>query len=75
MFCAGYKRGGKDACSRDSGGGLVIFNTLIGIVSWGVGCAGENSPGAYTNLALIRPWVLQTMMELQSIPFPNVLGK
>jgi trypsin len=39
MICAGVTGGGKDACSGDEGGPLVVGGQLIGIVSWGVGCA------------------------------------
>jgi secreted trypsin-like serine protease len=51
MVCAGLRNGGKDACSGDSGGPLLIGGRLAGIVSWGDGCALPGKPGVYTRLA------------------------
>ena len=54
QMCAGYAKGGKDACQNDSGGPLVIYDDgvplQVGIVSWGVGCAREDKYGVYENL-------------------------
>lgn len=58
MICAGTT--GKDSCTDDSGGPLVLNNiTQVGIVSWGIGCAEPNFPGVYTNLANpgIQEWI------------------
>jgi len=57
MLCAGYLKGGKDACTNDSGGPLVLQDDgndlLVGIVSWGIGCAFKNYPGKVCGAMLI----------------------
>ena len=50
MICAGYEEGGVDTCGGDSGGPMVVEKagggwTLVGITSWGAGCAEPDSPG------------------------------
>ncbi|MFJ3672895.1 S1 family peptidase [Streptomyces sp. NPDC090106] len=51
MLCAGEERGGRDACQGDSGGPLVAQGKLVGLVSWGSGCALPGSPGVYTRVS------------------------
>ncbi|HCG7087729.1 TPA: serine protease [Vibrio parahaemolyticus] len=54
-ICAGYYWGGKDSCQGDSGGPLIVddngINKLLGVVSWGDGCAQPNAYGVYANVA------------------------
>lgn len=61
MIAAGYEQGGKDSCQGDSGGPLIIRDgasqTLIGVVSFGEGCARENKYGIYSNVSYANKWI------------------
>jgi secreted trypsin-like serine protease len=63
MFCAGFRAGGLDSCQGDSGGPVVRESTkeLVGIVSWGFGCARELLYGVYTRGTSVSQWVTETM--------------
>lgn len=51
MICGGFPAGGKDSCQGDSGGPWFIGDTIVGVVSWGQGCAQANKYGVYARVA------------------------
>ena len=64
-ICVGSAVPGRDACNGDSGGPLTRLQghgksaerVLVGIVSWGRGCALAGFPGIYTQVSQYRRWI------------------
>ncbi|XP_046966256.1 tryptase-2-like [Vanessa cardui] len=68
QICAGKIEGGVDACQGDSGGPLQMkiplsasregsMHFVIGVTSFGIGCARPNLPGVYTRVSSFVDWI------------------
>ncbi len=60
--CAGYVQGEEEACQADSGGPLVALDMagcpyLIGVHSYGRGCARSDAPGVYARASYFADWI------------------
>ncbi|XP_053611403.1 tryptase-like isoform X2 [Plodia interpunctella] len=68
QLCAGKLKGGVDACQGDSGGPLQVkiplptnkegqMHYVLGVISFGIGCAYPNLPGIYTRVSTFIDWI------------------
>jgi len=79
MMCAGIVKGGTDSCQGDSGGPLISSSgkdgvtpgqnyELIGVVSWGDGCARKGYPGVYARMTEVISWINSNAGSLNTCP-------
>jgi hypothetical protein len=65
-LCAGWPEGGKDGCQGDSGGPLICADeenqpVLVGVTSWGFGCAEPGHPGVWARVSSYVDWIEENM--------------
>ena len=74
MICAYADN--TDACQGDSGGPLLlpgsdasgVDDVLVGIVSWGLGCAQDSYPGVYARVSAQYDWIRGTICSKSRYP-------
>lgn len=71
IICAGDFN--RDSCQGDSGGPLVKRDAYnwpyqVGIVSWGIGCGREGSPGVYAKVSFYSDWIEDLVVDVDKQP-------
>lgn len=74
MMCAADTN--EDSCSGDSGGPLFDSdnNAVVGVTSWGNGCARADSPGVYARISDEFPWIKGVICGAHGNPKPSFCG-
>ena len=72
VMCAGLKQGGRDTCTGDSGGPLMVKHwsgryVQAGIPSWGFSCGRAKLPGVYTRIASHIDWIVSIIEKQKFI--------
>ncbi len=84
-MCVGVTEGGRDTCQGDSGGPYVSLGldsdgdgstepTLVGVTSWGYGCALEGYPGFATRVSAYVDWIIPEVPSV-SVNYSARTGK
>ncbi|KAJ8736116.1 hypothetical protein PYW08_006772 [Mythimna loreyi] len=57
MLCSGWPTGGRDQCQGDSGGPLYHNGNVVGVCSFGIGCAQAQFPGVNARVSRYASWI------------------
>ncbi|XP_043069892.2 trypsin-2 [Drosophila bipectinata] len=65
MMCAGNLHNNLDEnpCAGDTGGPLILNETVYGIVSYRIGCGSKDLPSVYTDVHAHAKWIQDTMLQ------------
>ncbi|KAH9490161.1 hypothetical protein Btru_051229 [Bulinus truncatus] len=69
QLCAGEPAGGVDTCMGDSGGPLFCLDdvtskwNLVGVTSYGEGCARPGIPGVYSDVSYFYNWIQEQLTK------------
>jgi len=75
-ICAGFDGGGKGSCQGDSGGPVIVLgktpeeDVLVGLTSFGEGCARDNVPDVSSRVSAFQNWI-SCVMEGTCTDNPN----
>ncbi|XP_073958661.1 achelase-1-like isoform X2 [Choristoneura fumiferana] len=69
MICSGLLDvGGRDACQGDSGGPVIYAGVVVGVTSWGEGCALPTYPGVNARVSAYTNWINSTITRFNGAP-------
>nr|AAT95351.1 trypsin IIb precursor [Sesamia nonagrioides] len=57
MLCSGWPNGGRNQCQGDSGGPLYHNGVVVGVCSFGYGCAQALFPGVNARVSRYTAWI------------------